>query len=280
MLVPYSARNFRPGNVSDSNSFTPVSQLYRDDADITLALLSANSIPFSTPVDDPWYSARSYPFQAIVNDSALGYDSGSAATGTAYFRDRAISVLACTEQYQLCAPNSEPECTSLTGINLLEEAVEGLSLNNAQAATAEILLAGTIMTVFDVVELLGTTALLAENSKYDSIQGFLPSDQWTLEVQSWNQIALASMQRSVLEYATGPSNKELLPFLLPPNGSSQAHLCRNQRARSGQAQNFSVLAIVLILTLGLLIVCVDLGLHRLVGHVQREQDLKDYRRLA
>ena len=73
---------------------------------------------------------------------------------------------------------------------------------------------------------------------------------------------------------------QLLPFLLPPSGSSQAHLCRNQRARLGQAQNFNFLAIVLILILGLLIICVDLGLQRLVGHVQREQDLKDYRQLA
>lgn len=278
--VPHSARTFFPGNLSDSNSFTPVSQLSREDADVTLAFLSANSIPFSTPIDDPWYSAHSYPFQATINDSALGYDSGSAATGTAYFRDRPVSVLACTEQYQLCTPNSSPGCTSLTGINLLEEAVGGLGLNSAQAATAEILFASTLMTLFDVIELLGTSSLLAENSKFDSIQGFLPSNQWTLEVESWNQIVLADMQRSVLEYATGPSNQELLSFLLPPNGSSQAHICHNQRARSGQAQSFSVLAIVSIFTLGLLIICVDLGLHRLVGYVQREKDLKDYRRLA
>ncbi|KAF6231379.1 hypothetical protein HO173_010339 [Letharia columbiana] len=55
------------------------------------------------------------------------------------------------------------------------------------------------------------------------------------------------MQRSALESRD-------LAILVPPNGSSQEHLCHNQRARSGQAQNFSVLAIGLILGLGLLII--------------------------
>ena len=88
------------------------------------------------------------------------------------------------------------------------------------------------------------------------------------------------MQRRGLEYATGPSTSEVLSFLLPPNRSSQAHLCNNQRARLGRAQNFSVLAIGLILGLDLLIIGVNLGFHRLVSYVQRERDLKDYRRLA
>lgn len=49
---------------------------------------------------------------------------------------------------------------------------------------------------------------------------------------------------------------------------------------SRQAQNFSVLAIGIILGLGLLITCVDIGLHRLTSYIQREKDLKDYRRLV
>ena len=252
----------------------------REDADVTLAFLSANSIPFSSPVDDPWYSVHKDPFQALVNASAIGDGSGIAATGTIWFRDRPVSVLACTEQYQLCGTTSGPECTPLTGWWLVEEAVGNLSLNDAQLATTEVLLASSSMGIFSVIADLGISALLARNSKVSSVQGFLPSNQWVLEVQSWNEIILADMQRRVLEYATGPSSPEVLPFLLPPNGSSQAHLCNNQRARSGQAQNFSVLAIGLILGLGLLVICVNFGLHPLVSYVQRERDLKDYRRLA
>lgn len=284
----FFATSFYPGSPQNSSDFVPVSQLNRNDADVTLAFLSANSIPFVSPVDDPWYSAHSNPFQAIINDSAFQDNAGGSAIGTAYFRDRPVSVLACTEQYQLCASNPSPECTPLTGIDLLLEAMgnfsgvqAAISLNSAQTATPEVLfIASASMDLGALIGLLDVSSLLARNSKYTSIQGSLPSNQWTLEVENWNQILLADMQRSVLEYATGPSNPEILPFLSPPNGSSQVNLCHNQRARSGQAQNFSVLAIVLILILGLLIICVDIGLHRFVGYAQREQDLKDYRRLA
>lgn len=197
-----------------------------------------------------------------------------------YFRDRPVSVLACTEQYQLCATGSSPGCTALTGYNLLLEAIGGLGLNDAQTATVDALFATPLATIDTVINLLGPSSLLARNSKVSSVQGYLPSNQWTLEVENWNQIILADIQRSILEVATGPSNPELLPFLIPPNGSSQENLCHNQRARSAQAQNFSVLAIALILALGSLITCVNLGLHRIVSYVQLEKDLRDYRRLA
>ena len=262
------------------DGFTPISQLNREDADVTLAFLSANSIPFSSPVDDPWYSAHLNPFQALVNASELGDSSGTAETGTIYFRDRPISVLACTEQYQLCQPTSSPRCTPLTGFVVLEDAIGDLALNDAQQATAEVLLAGTSTKLPDLISSLGVSALTARNSKTNDVQGFLPPNQWALEVQNWNQVILANMQRGVLEYATGPSNPQVLPLLLPPNGSSQTNLCDNQKARSGRAQNFSVLAIGLILGLGLLIICVNVSLHRLVSYVQRERHLKDYRRLA
>ena len=252
----------------------------REDADVTLAFLSANSIPFSAPVDDPWYSAHSNPYRVLVNASGLGDTSGSDATSTVFFRDRAVSVLACTEQYQICAPGSTPECTPLTGNYLLYESIGNLTLNGAQSATVGVLLGSYQNTLDELLNLLGTSILLARNSKFASVQGFLPSNQWILEVESWNQILLANFQRLVLEYATGPSDPVILPMLVPPNGSYEQQLCHNQRARSRQAQNFSVLAIGVIIGLGLLITCVDLGLHRLTSYIQREKNPNDYHRLV
>lgn len=252
----------------------------REDADVSLAFLSANSIPFNAPVDDVWYSAHTNPYRVLVNDGELGGDSRDVATGTAFFRDRAVSVLACTEQYQLCAPGSTPECTPLTGSVLLHDSIENLTLNDAQSATVGVLFSGYLQPISDLLNLLGTSVLLAKNSKFNSVQSSLPSDQWILEVESWNQIVLANLQRLALEYATGPSDPVILPMLVPPNGPYEEQLCHNQRARSRQAQNFSVLAIGVIMGLGLLITCVDRGLHRLTSYIQREKDPNDYHRLV
>ena len=252
----------------------------REDADVVLAFLSANSIPFTAPVDDLWYSAHTNPYTVWLNGSGQGHTSGSNATGTVFFRDRAVSVLACTEQYQICAPGSTPECTPLTGKILLEDRIKNLTMNDAQSATVWVLLRTFQNTLYELLDLLGSSVLLAKNSKLASNQGFLPSDQWILEVESWNQIVLANSQRLALEYATGPSDPVILPLLVPPNGSYEEQLCHNQRARSRQAQNFSVLAISLILGLGLLITCVDLGLYRLISYIRHEKDPNDYHRLV
>ena len=252
----------------------------REDADVVLAFLSANSIPFTAPVDDLWYSAHTNPYRVFVNASELGDSSGRNATGTVFFRDRAVSVLACTEQYQICAPGSTAECTPLTGWVLLSDSIENLTLNDAQSATVGVLLGSYENTLFDLLGLLGSSVLLARDSKFGSVQGFLPSNQWILEVENWNQILLANFQRLALEYATGPSDPAVLPMHVPPNGSYEERLCHNQRARSRHAMNFSVLAIGVIMGLGLLITCVDLGLHRLTSYIQREKDPNDYNRLV
>ena len=252
----------------------------REDADVVLAFLSANSIPFTAPVDDLWYSAHKNPYGVLVNAGDLGDTSGTNATSTIFFRDRAVSVLACTEQYQICAPGSTPECTPLTGNVLLSNSIENLTLNDAQSATVGVLLPSYDNNLYDLLSLLGSSVLLARNWKYGSLQGFLPPNQWILEVESWNQILLANFQRLALEYATGPSDPVILQMLVPPNGSYEEQLCHNQRARSRQAQNFSVLAIGVIMGLGLLITCVDLGLHRITSYIQHEKNPNEYHRLV
>ena len=252
----------------------------REDADVVLVFLSANSIPYNTPVDDLWYSAHTNPYKVWVNASDLEDTSGTSNPGTAWFRDRAVSVLGCTEQYQICAQGSTPECTPLTGNVLLSDSIGNLTLNEAQSATVGVLLGSYENDLYELLDLRGSSVLLAGNSKWGSVQGPLPSNQWILEVESWNQILLANFQRIALEYATGPSDPVVLQMLVPPNGSYEKQLCHNQRARSRQAQNFSVLAIGIIMSLGLLITCVDIGLHRITSYIQHKKNPNEYYRLV
>ena len=57
-----------------------------------------------------------------------------------------------------------------------------------------------------------------------------------------------------------PSDLDVLQFLTAPNVSSEEHLCSKQKARSGQAQNFSVLAINIILVVVIFIILIDINL--------------------
>ena len=159
----------------------------------------------------------------------------------------------------------------------MADAVGDLQLNDAQAAAADILIYASSSTgISQVLSNNGTSSLLARNFKYGPVQGPLPNDQWTLEVQNWVNIILAQLQRTVLEYATGPSDLDVLQFLTARNVSSEERLCRNQKARSGQAQNFSVLAIIIILVVGIFIILIDSNLDRLIGYVQRQKDASNY----
>ena len=95
----------------------------------------------------------------------------------------------------------------------MADAVGDPQLNDAQAEAeaADVLIYTSISTgISQVFTNNGTSSLLARNSKYSPVQGPLPNDQWTLEVQNWVKIILAQLQRTVLEYATGPSDLDVL----------------------------------------------------------------------
>lgn len=270
-------------NEPSVNGFLPIAQLNRSDTDVILAFLSANSIAHNTPVEDPWFSAHSYPFEVKVNADEYNGDSAGTQNGTIYFRDSPVTVLGCTEEHQVCKPNPvfSRGCTPLIGATALPDALGNVNLNDAQAATANIIVSASVSTgIAQVLEALGASALLARQTIYNGVQGPLPNNQWTLEVESWVNTVLAQLQRAVLEYATGPSNLKLLPFLKRPTNPFEQNLCRNQMARTGQAQNFSVLAILLILILGTIIVCINLSLETMVDYFQRPSSHPNYRQLA
>ena len=270
-------------NAPSVNGFLPISQLNRNDTDVILAFLSANSIAHNTLVEDPWFSAHSYPFEVKVDSDEYNGDSAGTQNGTIYFRDSPVTVLGCTEGHQVCKLNrvSSSGCTPLIGATALPDALESVDLNDAQAAAANVIVSASVSTgIAQVLEALGASALLARQTIYNGVQGPLPNNQWTLEVESWVNTVLAQLQRAVLEYATGPSNLNLLPFLKRPANPFEQNLCRNQIARTGQAQNFSVLAILLILVLGTIIICINLSLETLIDYFQRLSPHPNHRELA
>ena len=76
--------------------------------------------------------------------------------------------------------------------------------------------------------------LLAQQQMYaGSAQLPLPSDQWTLEVEDWHTTVMAMLQRSVVDFATGPSNTSWQQYIeTPERNTTVAELCQLVRART------------------------------------------------
>lgn len=107
---------------------------------------------------------------------------------------------------------------------------------------------------------------------YSFLQSPLPDNQWVVELSSWFQVGLASIQQSVLEYATGPIDLGQTGVIVRPNASDELgqRLCKSQSIRnSGQVQSFSILGITLIFALGGLIILISLTMESTVGAMQR-----------
>jgi hypothetical protein len=110
------------------------------------------------------------------------------------------------------------------------------------------------------------------------LQAELPNNQWQKEVSIWFATALAKEQAWALEWATGirnvdissPAVRSAFDFTAPI-GAEQAKQCQTQLVRdSGSHMNFSVLGIVLILTIGGLIIIAGLCVDTVVGWLRKK----------
>lgn len=116
------------------------------------------------------------------------------------------------------------------------------------------------------------TKTSASETVYSFLQSPLPNNQWAFELSSWFQVGLASIQQSVLEYATGPIDLGQTGAIVRPNASDTLgkRLCTSQSIRnSGQVQSFSILGMSLILGLGGLILIISWTMESAVGAIQR-----------
>ncbi|KAF2090371.1 hypothetical protein K490DRAFT_35524 [Saccharata proteae CBS 121410] len=262
----------------DSSQFEPIPQLQRDDADTLLFLLSPNDVLFLAKVDDPWYSAHQ-SYNATIS-------GGIAGSEPAWYRDKPVSILGCTTQYQYCNPNvaEATGCTPLTGIfaaknitndagfwgtELQRTAVHNFGYNNWY-------LSGAINTV---VYNLGISALSARATMGGGLQSPLPDNQWQLEVQHWYQILMANLQRMMIEAAVGPADAKLDVWMVKPSTREGRTLCASQKVKSTSYTSFSTLSLILVFVLGGLIIAVSYTLEVLTSFVSRRLRLGLYQRV-
>ncbi|KAK4941091.1 hypothetical protein LTR10_018891 [Elasticomyces elasticus] len=249
------------------SQFAPIQELVQSDADLILFFLSFTGMYLDSPVDDPWFSAH----EEQVFDTQLPF------LNQRYARDKAISTLACTEQHQFCTSNGT--CTGFLGFDQVQNVER---FNNAlsphQNATFDRMLrAVTASSIWNVVfQLAITTAPMMASSETfsgssgDVVSQALPPDQWERELTYWFSIAMAQLQRTVVQWATGQivPEPQYVEYLLPPTLEQDVWFCHNFIVPSTAYQSFSVVAIFLIFGFGSLLVIVSVTIERL-GAVTR-----------
>lgn len=243
--------------------FDPIPELAQA-GDLSLLFLSFNGM-YLDQVDDPWFSAHrqksfntSFPFLA-----------------TRYMRDAAISTLGCTEQHQFCTQTNT--CTELLGFDQVQnDNFFNSALSPQQNATFDRMLRAVVAsTLRNTVEFLAltTTPILASRSIASGKSGavvsrVLPEDQWKTELQYWHSVSMAHLQRTVVQWVTGQISPEP-EYLLPPSAEQDIWFCNNLVVPSAVYQSFSVIAIIIILTLGLLVIIASLNVERLAALIRR-----------
>jgi hypothetical protein len=250
----------------------PIEALSRTGVDTFIIFVEQNSVLHWKPNKDPVFGAN----RPNTND-----------TGAAYMADRSVSPIACFQQHKFCTPSGD-YCSTWGGrydmLNLTTW--EGiLGFTPAQIVTAaRISFASLTTSVYESINSRSSRCLRAQDRMDWLFQMPLPDDQWELEVLSWAQEGLASLQAAVVEYAAGPTialeGGHMQPMWrdkIPSNYTSvQAavnrawkDMCHSQIVRDTQGTlNFSLLGVVLIFGLGILITIVSFVVEPLTAWIQ------------
>jgi hypothetical protein len=237
---------FNPGEIL--NSWTPDAAFSnRDDADLTLMYMTSNSISNIYPTNDPFYNT---PVSGNVTRAVDGI------TTTRYLPQNDFDLLGCYDQHQFCNP-ANGNCTQLLSLSVLSDAMYSIGLNPSQLSTAGRILTNLPMTtIFNAVEGRGAAALLASQSVFGTTQVLpLPDNQWQLEVGNLFSVSLAKLQQGIIDYATGPSEPQLLKYQQKPTDPNDQAQCKNQKVKNqSTSKNFDLEALIIVIAVGAVLI--------------------------
>ncbi|KAI8710968.1 hypothetical protein NCS52_01510200 [Fusarium sp. LHS14.1] len=258
------------------SAWEPIEQLNRTDGDVSLIFIAPNAIMYSEKIHDPVFKANGTRLWSNSSNQEIWYRA-----------NKDLVILGCVDQVQECNPASG-QCTDLTAkahISAQSEAFDP-PLNVRQiATTARIVLYQLGLNMGNSVDYLGTTALLANDVTSANHSPGLPDNHWHIELQRWFETQLAKLQAHVVEFASvpdlGPNIDITTPGMLfdsPETEAARAALdqqCGTQKIQSsGQAQNFSLLGVVLIVLLGVVLLLVEWSLEPLFERLSRHSPEK------
>ncbi|KAL9624424.1 MAG: hypothetical protein Q9160_001387 [Pyrenula sp. 1 TL-2023] len=254
----------------------PIAELQSNIQDFMIVFVSANDIRYLEPVDDDLFSAHEPGFP--LNTANTGLNSTPVPT---FISDKPATVLGCAIQHQFCNPSTN-ECSALTNLDEASKEAESLWSGPSQAQILHSwysMHSGLGHELRNVLESLGSNALLAREALSSGMHGTLPPDQWQQEVLHWHDISMARMQRAVIEMATGPFDASMDKFVEKLPDAAAKQFCQNQKIRSTSHTSFSVLGLSLTLCLGGLIVLLSYAAEPALHLAQRWRRVAIYHRL-
>ncbi|KAI0552680.1 hypothetical protein F4679DRAFT_533495 [Xylaria curta] len=275
-IRPYTAA-WENGSLADWGTlFEPIPELTVTDADLKLLFLAGNGIYFTNITNDPWYKATT---PGPISHPLVANESSAIQV---YRQDNPGSPMGCAHRSQYCraGPSGESVCTDLTGELDLYYSV--LSVFDDEQAFNRVNWFQTMVDASWWLEDIvgrGDVNLAAQYRVRSGVQGPLPDDQWQLEVQYWFSIMLASMQRTFVDTATGPSDVNLKQYRVPPANADEQNLCVNQKILSSDHTSFSVFGLLFIFTFGGIIIFLGLTLDSIVASIQKHRRSDPHRRL-
>jgi hypothetical protein len=246
---------------------------------------AANLVQYTYPNSDPIFSAN---IRVNLNKELDNKEL------VVYLADISITVLACTDQYQICNPSlTGPDgksmlCTPLGPTYSLFDEAEKIDLNSYQIATvATIQNAMLASSMSNSVNGRGSSALKAQSTVFTETNSYvqvaqLPNNQWQIELSSWFAVSLATLQQYLVEKASGPTDVlELGGNIIKPNDKYKEAICKRQMIRNVAGyQNFSTLGVAIILIFGSSLVALGLVIDTVFGWMQRRILKQHYRRLS
>jgi hypothetical protein len=274
------------------SSFTPIPQLQRPDAMVSLVILDGSSILYKNRTDDPWFGAN---IEAATDDSAYKVKP--------YTDEGNLGVMACVTERYYCNPEislDKSKCVNgYAGANNTAEAIAKVWPSAEDQSAIRPLLENMYWSAAGWSDMLyyqvGTSTMLSRKtiSPETNIQAAaLPNNQWQLErIYNW-QAGLAAVQSNLVEFSRGfwaGAGK----YCSDPSKVSCTRLCNSQvrydhlfRAQlltydeqkiiSLNHYSFSVAPVVLVLVFGGLLFLLSMSIEEIFAFacriIHRKQD--------
>jgi hypothetical protein len=244
-------------------NFEPIPALQQKQADSVFFFLSYTGRYFE-PIDDPWFAAHQVHYKNTKFPIARRQ----------YGRDQTISTLGCIEQHRFCNTH-RGDCTPYLGwfqVQDFKSFHAGLS-SRQNVTFARVIDAVDFADLAQVTFALQLTTSPLKAADYCATQSTvlslkLPDDQWQIELRRWYSIALAQLQRNVVQSGTGLNVGDPITQLIPAHTEPDRWFCDNMMIRSKVYQSFSVFTLAAIVGTGIMIILLSLNIERIARVVE------------